>query len=96
MIRARANEDSAAAAERLGYGSDVAALTRDHDLTHARLCAAFGLPSHSLRLAAGLDHDPALALLEEDAACTVQRWAQGVNAALNGIERQLRAAGWTG
>jgi hypothetical protein len=75
-VRARANADSAASAQALGYGDDVAAMTRDHDYLHAVLCDRLGVPSHSLRLAAGLDHDAQLAALEEAAVCAVTRWGR--------------------
>ena len=40
-------------AHKLGYGGDVEAMTREHDLTHAKLCHALGLDeSPALRAAA--------------------------------------------
>lgn len=84
FVRACPNGDSLASARALGYGDDVRAMCEDHDLLHARLCAALGLPSHALRMAAGLEHDPHLARLEEDAVLAVTRWANagGVTPAL--------------
>lgn len=73
MIRARTNADSAASAEALGYGDRVGEMCRDHDLLHCRLVDALGIPSNSLRLAAGLSHDAHLAALEEQAVCAISR-----------------------
>lgn len=65
--------DQRETAQRLGYGDDVAALTRDHDPLHAWLCAALGLStSYALSQAAGLPADPVLAGLEEKAVLAVQ------------------------
>jgi hypothetical protein len=76
IVRARANADSVASARALGYGEDVAGMTRDHDYLHARLCDHLGVASHSLRQAAGLAHDGGLAALEEAAVCAVTRWGR--------------------
>ena len=62
-------------ARRLGYGSDVDAMTRDHDPLHARLTDWLGMPfSYSLMEAAGCDVDPKLAILEEAAVLAVQEF----------------------
>jgi hypothetical protein len=74
IVRARTNRDSTASAGALGYGKDVASMTRDHDYLHARLCDHLGVASHSLRQAAGLEHDGGLAALEEAAVCAFTRW----------------------
>lgn len=59
---------------RLGYGTDVDAMTRDHDPLHALLTDWLGLPfSHALHQAAGLPFDRMLAQYEEDAVLAVQR-----------------------
>jgi hypothetical protein len=59
----------------VGFGSDVAALTRDHDPTHARLTDWLGLPySLSLMAAAGARAIDELTGLEEEAVLAVQRY----------------------
>jgi hypothetical protein len=73
QIHAAPNDQSPAIAERLGYGDDVGAMTRDHDPLHAVLMDWLGRPSHSLRAAAGVDHDPELAWMEEAAVMELQR-----------------------
>lgn len=72
-VHAAPNPDSPAIAQRLGYGEDVAAMTRDHDPLHAVLMDWIGRPSHSLRVAAGLPHDEELARIEEAAVMELQR-----------------------
>lgn len=79
-IRARPNENSPASAQALGYGHDVATMTGERDLIHAQLCDALCLPSHSLRMAAGLDHDARLAELEEAMVCAASRLLNAVRA----------------
>jgi hypothetical protein len=82
-VHAHPNAESPAMAERLGYGQDVAAMTRHHDALHSMLCCMLGMTaSHSLMLVAGCESDATLAALEEDAVLAVQRFA--------------RAAGWEG
>ena len=71
IVRARPNADSAASAEALGFGDDVAQLTRTHDPIHAILCNLFDVPSHSLMMAAGCEHDAVL---------RVQKWARAAGA----------------
>lgn len=74
-VHAHPDADSARMARRLGYGRDVAALTRDHDALHAMLTAWLGMPfSYSLMLAAGCDVCPAMAALEEEAVLAVQEF----------------------
>jgi hypothetical protein len=74
-LHAHPDENSAEAAERLGYGDDVEALTRDHDPLHSRLCDWLGMPhSFSLMHAAGCDADLRLVQLEEDAVIAVQKF----------------------
>ena len=66
-------------AERLGYGSDVAATNRDHDPLHAALCRWLGVESHALRVARGENltfGEHYTANLEEDAVLAVQRFAR--------------------
>lgn len=63
-------------AQRLGYGADVEAMTRDHDLLHVSLTDWLGLP-HSFSLATAADLPsvhPDLAHLEEAAVLAVQRF----------------------
>jgi len=67
------SEAQAGTARKLGYGDDVAALTREHDLIHSALCDWLGLPaSYALSEAAGEPSDPTLAELEERAVMAVQ------------------------
>jgi hypothetical protein len=74
-LHAHPDEDSAEAARRLGYGDDVAAMTREHDPLHSRLCDWLGMPhSFSLMSAAGCDADPQLVELEEAAVIAVQKF----------------------
>lgn len=75
QVSARPNDESPAMAERLGYGADVAAMTRHHDPLHARLCEWMGLPtSYSLSAALGDDVGD-LAWLEEAAVLALQAFA---------------------
>jgi hypothetical protein len=76
---ARHDAEQAAMARRLGYGEDVDAMTRDHDLLHALLADMLGLPcSLSLKLAAGLANadDRQLADIEEAAVLAVQEFVR--------------------
>jgi hypothetical protein len=69
-------DDKATTARRLGYGGDIAGMDRDHDPLHRALCAWLGVPSHSLRVAAGEQLTPEeqqLAWIEEGAVLEVQR-----------------------
>lgn len=69
--------EQGATAERLGYGGDIDAMTRDHDFLHCLLADSLGLDaSFSLTLAAGGAADPALAEAEEDAVLALQRFAK--------------------
>jgi phytoene dehydrogenase-like protein len=63
---------------RLGYGDDLMAYCREHELAHAVIAQELqGAPSHVLfRLAHGLELDSGAALLEEIAAQALQRWAR--------------------
>lgn len=57
-------------------GTDVATMNRDHDRLHASLCHWLGIPSHSLRHAAGeklTNPEYGLAMLEEQAVLHTQR-----------------------
>ena len=66
-------------AEWLGYGDDVGAMDLVHDLYHRGLCGWLGVPSVSMKDAAGQslsDAERALASLEEDAVLHVQRLVQ--------------------
>lgn len=74
-LHAAPRQDQHETAERLGYGGDIAALTRDHDPLHAWLADQLGLPaSFSLREAAGEKLDrPELAWMEEEAVLALQR-----------------------
>jgi hypothetical protein len=81
-IHARPNDESAGMASRLGYGRDVAAMTREHDPLHARLTDMLGLPySVSLMTAAGCLPESELAGLEEDAVLAVQIFLQAARRA---------------
>ena len=60
-------------AQTMGYGADLAALTREHDPTHAWLAHTLGLPaSIALSAQAGEPADPHLAALEENAVLAIQ------------------------
>lgn len=72
-----------ALADSMKYPS-VEAMDADHDRVHRQLADALGLPSHSLRAAAGeqltkAEHD--LAACEEAAVLHVQRWLQWARSA---------------
>lgn len=77
-VPAHVNEASAHQAKRLGYGDDVAAMTRHHDPLHSRLCDWIGLPaSYSLTAAAGMpltDRERTIAEMEEEAVMALQRF----------------------
>ena len=76
-VPAEPNAESPAMAERLGYGGDVAQMTREHDALHAIVTDAIGLPfSISLMLVAGEDVPAELAALEEDAILKLQELRQ--------------------
>lgn len=77
VIRARPNAESAAMADRLGYGADVKALTSDHDPLHVWLANVCGLPS-SAALSAVAAHRSGdrLAALEEAAVLAVQAYCR--------------------
>lgn len=82
VVNAAPEPRSLEMAHRLGYGDDVAALTRDHDTLHSLLTSALGFPySFSLMQAAGCEVDPHIAAVEEDAVLTCQRLRQAVRAA---------------
>ena len=72
-VHAHPNPDSHGQARRLGYGTDVAAMTRHHDPLHSELCCWLGMPhSFSLMQASGHPVNSELARLEEDAVMAVQ------------------------
>jgi len=74
VVEACPNEDSPRMAHELGYGSDVARLTTDHDPLHARLTDMLGMPySFALMRAAGEDACPVIAAYEEAAVLACQR-----------------------
>lgn len=73
------NADKATTAQWMGYGQDIAEMDRCHDWWHKALAKWLGLPSFSMRVAAGedLSHDErVLAGLEEDAVLMLQRYVQ--------------------
>jgi hypothetical protein len=75
IVNACPTEDSIQPALELGYCEDVAALTRDHDPLHSRLCDWLGMPhSFSLMRSAGYPTDPMLAELEEAAVLATQKF----------------------
>ena len=81
VVYAEPQHDDAQAqtARDLGYGDDVAAMTRDHDPLHVALAKWLGLPaSYSLRMAAGElpEAERWLAELEEAAVMAVQRFVR--------------------
>lgn len=76
LIVARPNEgaEHVARARSLGYGSDVWAMTMDHDPMHARLCHALGL-RESPALRASLNDQPSeIAGAEEEMVLAAQRF----------------------
>lgn len=76
-VHAHPGAESAEMAERLGYGDDVSAMTREHDALHATLTDFLGMPhSFSLMQAAGEDVDATIAALEEAAVLAVQELRQ--------------------
>lgn len=82
-IEAYPNAESGTMAERLGYGSDVAAMMRHHDALHSLLCDMLGMTaSPALMSVAGCESDARLVALEESAVLAVQEFAH--------------AAGWLG
>lgn len=67
-----------ALSHRLGYGDDLLAYAREHELAHSVAAAEFSnAPSYVLHaLAHGEPIDQGRALLEEMAALTIQRWVR--------------------
>lgn len=68
--------DQAQTARELGYGEDVRAMNREHDLIHLDLCTWLRIPSLAIQQAAGRrlsQEDAGLAAIEEDAVLAVQR-----------------------
>ncbi|MCR5875157.1 hypothetical protein LRS10_13745 [Phenylobacterium sp. J426] len=66
-------------AKRLGYGDDLAAMTRDHDPLHAALAEWLGMKaSTALRHAAGEPVSKGLADLEEAAVVAVQAYCRAL------------------
>lgn len=81
-IPAYPNSDSAAMAETLGYGDDVAAMTRHHDPLHTYLAnLVHGGESHALRHVAGAQENGPLVWLEEQAVLALQAYAMATNPA---------------
>jgi len=74
-VHAHISEDTARMAQELGYGDDVAALTREHDALHSKLMDWLGQPySYSLMRAAGYENiDWGIAVQEELAVLAIQR-----------------------
>lgn len=76
-VHAHPDDESHHMALLLGYGDDVAAMTRDHDPLHARLTAMLGLPySLSLMTAAGCEVPEDLTFAEESLVLSAQRFLQ--------------------
>lgn len=66
--------EQAATARELGYGADVAAMTREHDVMHAALADWLRFPaSFALRQAAGQDVPADVAAAEEAAVLALQK-----------------------
>jgi len=63
-------------AHRCGYGDDILAYCREHEVAHHITCEwIVGFPSHVISsLAAGQEPHQGVAVLEEMAAHTFQRW----------------------
>lgn len=76
-----------AVADWCGYET-VAELNADHDPTHRALCAWLGIPSQSMREAAGEPLTPwqqRLAIMEEEAVLFLQRLATHTRAKVPGV-----------
>ncbi len=76
------SDEYRANAEALGYGSDTDRMCREHDLLHAVLCEALGLPySPTLKNVAGGQGPTDLTNYEEDMVLAAQRFlnAAGVD-----------------
>jgi hypothetical protein len=85
------NADKATTAEWMGYGEDIAEMDRCHDWWHQALAKWLGLPSHSMRVAAGedLSHDQrVLAGNEEDAILNLQKYVQNYRVFLSTREAE--------
>jgi hypothetical protein len=76
-------------AERLGYGSDVVAMTRDHDPLHALLADWLGLrQSYSLTYATGELAHAGAATLEEEVVMALQRFIRALGLGVAEIARR--------
>lgn len=76
-VHAHPTADQLPIAESLGYGTDLPAMTQDHDPLHTYLCGWLGLgPSFSLRQTAGELPEglQSLAWLEEEAVMAIQKF----------------------
>lgn len=72
---AHTGPEDVARAHALGYGGDLWAMTREHDLLHAKLAAMLGLPeSPVLRSAVSDAWDGELIGAEECAVLAIQRF----------------------
>ncbi len=84
----------AATAARVGYGGDLAAMNRDHELTHHLLADALGLVESPVMRAVAFgtwQHDPCgLLQLEEEAVLAVQRYARALKIDLIGLGVQAQ------
>lgn len=76
------NADKATTAKWMGYPqglAGIAAMDRDHDPLHERLCDWLGIPSTSMKIARGgavTGAEQRLAGYEEDAVLYLQRFIQ--------------------
>jgi hypothetical protein len=88
----RGDAEQARTAQELGYGAEVAAMTRDHDPLHSVLADWLGMPcSEALLVAAGDNStDPMLAELEERAVIALQALMVAVGATPAGLAARLR------
>lgn len=78
-VHAHPDQDSSDMADRLGYGSDVAAMTREHDALHSQLMDWLGQPySYSLMIAAGEPVDWTISNYEEAAVLAIQKLKQAL------------------
>lgn len=77
-VSALSRPDQIETAISLGYGSDIDAMTRDHDAFHAILACSLGVAggSYALRHAAGRKTDPLRATCEEGAVMALQRYCR--------------------
>jgi hypothetical protein len=83
-------------AERLGYGDDVAALSREHEFIHSFLCQRQGLPYSPTLWAVAHNHGKgcislAKQRMEESVVLAFQRYLNGDESAAAELPEEIRA-----